>query len=98
MSLLAPKPVPLFGRHVLSVSFASAAFGYLTTSARLRAAGPTVSGLQLAPAVLRVGIAQGLAVTPLVGTILSGINPRDAGSASGALSTTLQIGSITGVA
>jgi hypothetical protein len=44
-----------------------------------------------------IGLGQGLGMTPLVGTVLSGIEPEDAGSASGALSTTVQIGSVTGV-
>jgi hypothetical protein len=64
----------------------------------LSAAGANVTSLELAPGVLLIGIGQGLAITPLVGTILSGIDPKDAGSASGALSTTLQIGNVTGVA
>ncbi len=96
-SLSAPRLVPLFGRHVLSLGFGLAAFGYLSAAAVVSAAGPTLSPLELAPALLMVGLGQGLGVTPLVGTVLSGIQPRDAGAASGAMSTVLQIGQVTGV-
>src|SRR5919199_5116188 len=66
-------------------------------AALVSAAGTTVSAWELAPAVLLVGLGQGLGVTPLVGTVLSGIEPQDAGSASGALTTTIQIGLAVGL-
>jgi len=39
-SLLAPRFVPLLGRHVLTVGYLTAALGLLGTSAAVAAAGP----------------------------------------------------------
>jgi EmrB/QacA subfamily drug resistance transporter len=98
MSLLSPKLVPLLGRHVLTVGYAIAALGYVACAAVVTAAGASISGWKLAPALLLVGIGSGMATTPLVGTILSGVNPRDAGGASGVIATALQVGNALGVA
>jgi len=98
MSLVAPRLVPVLGRHVLSVGYAVSAVGFLTVATIAAAAGAEVHGWELAPALFVVGCGSGLAVTPLVGTILSGVNPRDAGAVSGMVATALQIGAALGIA
>lgn len=97
-SLAAPRLVPLLGRHVLSVGYITAALGLLGTAATAAAAGGHLSGLELAPTLLVAGLGQGLGMSPLVGTIISGVSPKDAGAASGVVTTTLQIGNVLGVA
>jgi EmrB/QacA subfamily drug resistance transporter len=52
----------------------------------------------LIPALLLVGLGQGLFVTPLFNTALGGVRHVDIGSASGVLSTMQQIGAAFGVA
>ena len=52
----------------------------------------------LIPALLLLGVGQGLLVTPLFSTILGGIQHGDIGSASGMLSTMQQVGGAFGVA
>ncbi len=97
-SLAAPRLVPLLGRHVLTLGYATAAFGLLATSATAAAAGGQLRGWELAPALLIAGLGQGLGMTPLVGTIIGGLAPRDAGAGSGVVTTSLQIGNVLGVA
>ncbi len=97
-SLAAPRLVPVLGRHVLSAGYITAALGLLGTAATAAAAGAHLSGWELAPALLIAGIGQGLGMSPLVGTIISGVDPAEAGAASGIVTTTLQIGNVLGVA
>jgi len=97
-SLVAPRFVPLLGRHVLTVGYLTAALGLLGTSAAVAAAGANLAGWQLAPTLLIAGLGQGLGMSPLVGTIIGTLSPREAGAGSGVVTTTLQIGGALGVA
>jgi hypothetical protein len=56
------------------------------------------SVLALVPGLALVGVGIGLCFTPLTSTVLAGIDPGRAGSASGALSTIQQVGFALGVA
>ncbi|MFL6072420.1 MAG: MFS transporter [Mycobacteriales bacterium] len=97
-SLAAPKLVPLLGRHVLSVGYVIAALGLLATAATVAAAGADLSGWELAPTLLIAGLGQGLGMSPLIGTIIAGLEPADAGAGAGVVTTTLQVGNMLGVA
>lgn len=97
-SLAAPRLVPLLGRGVLSLGYLIAALGLLGAAAIAAAAGAHVTGWELAPTLFISGLGQGLGMSPLVGTIISGLAPADAGAGSGMVTTTLQIGSALGVA
>jgi EmrB/QacA subfamily drug resistance transporter len=97
-SLLAPRLVPLLGRLVLLIGYVIAALGLLATAATAGAAGAGATGWELAPSLFIAGFGQGLGMTPLVGTIISGLAPEDAGAGSGVVTTTLQIGNAIGVA
>jgi EmrB/QacA subfamily drug resistance transporter len=52
----------------------------------------------LIPALLADGIGMGLLTAPLVATVLAGMEARDAGAATGVLSTANQVGNTIGVA
>lgn len=97
-SLWAPKLVPLLGRRVLSVGYVTAALGLLATAATVWSAGAGLAGWQLAPTLLIAGLGQGLGMSPLVGTIIAGLEPADAGAGAGVVTTTLQVGNVLGVA
>jgi EmrB/QacA subfamily drug resistance transporter len=97
-SLLAPRLVHLLGRSVLSLGYVIAALGLLATAGTASAAGAHVSGWELAPPLFIAGLGQGLGMSPLVGTIIAGLRPEDAGTGSGVVTTTLQIGNALGVA
>ncbi|WP_152648778.1 MFS transporter [Streptacidiphilus anmyonensis] len=97
-SLLAPRLVPVLGRHVLAIGYVLAAFGLFGTAATAAAAGASLSVWALAPTMLLTGVGQGLGMSPLVGTILSSVPPKDAGGASGVVTTSMQTGNVLGVA
>jgi len=98
MSLVAPKLVPLLGRHVLSVGYATAALGFVTLAVIVFAADDAAKAWELGPSLFLAGAGIGLAVTPLVGTILSSVQPKDAGAVSGIVATAFQVGGSLGVA
>ena len=97
-SLAAPRLVPVLGRHVLTFGYALAALGLLATAATAHAAGTSLTVWTLAPTLLLTGLGQGLGMSPLVGTIISGVAPEDAGSASGIVTTSMQTANVLGVA
>ena len=97
-SLAAPRLVPFFGRHVLTIGYSIAALGLLGTAATVAAAGSGLVGWELAPMLLIAGLGQGLGMSPLVGTIIAGLEPGEAGAGAGIVTTTLQTGNVLGVA
>jgi EmrB/QacA subfamily drug resistance transporter len=97
-SLAAPRFVPLFGRHVLSIGYVTAALGLLGTATTAYAAGTRLVGFELAPFLFVAGLGQGLGMTPLVGTVIANLRAQEAGAGAGVVTTTLQIGNALGVA
>ncbi|MEZ0066616.1 EmrB/QacA subfamily drug resistance transporter [Streptacidiphilus sp. MAP12-20] len=97
-SLVAPRLVPVLGRHVLGIGYVLAALGLLGTAATAAVAGTSLTAWSLAPTMLLTGIGQGLGMSPLVGTILSSVEPKDAGGASGIVTTSMQTANVLGVA
>jgi MFS family permease len=98
MSLTAPRLVPVLGRHVLTVAYVMAGLGLLGTAATAAAAGSGLTGWELAPMLFVTGLGQGLGMSPLVGTVIAGVRPEDAGGAAGVVTTVLQTGNVFGVA
>ncbi|MEY9937875.1 MFS transporter [Streptacidiphilus sp. MAP5-3] len=97
-SLVAPRLVPMLGRHVLGAGYVLAALGLFGTAATAAVAGSSLTVWSLAPTMLLTGIGQGFGMSPLVGTILSGVPPQDAGGASGIVTTSMQTANVLGVA
>src|SRR5439155_11727890 len=64
----------------------------------VRLAGTELGVWTLTPAMLLVGVGQGFGMSPLIGSVLSGIRHEDAGSAAGALTTSFQVGQSLGIA
>jgi EmrB/QacA subfamily drug resistance transporter len=82
------------GVQVLAVGAVLVGLGCLALLEADRAA----SSLALAPGLALVGAGIGLVLVPLSSTVLADIDPRQAGSAAGVLSTAHQAGGATGVA
>jgi EmrB/QacA subfamily drug resistance transporter len=97
-SLAAPRLIPLLGRQVLTVGYVIAAFGLMATATTAYAAGAHLHGFELAPSLFITGFGNGLGLSPLVGTVISGLEPREAGAGAGVVTTTLQVGNALGVA
>jgi EmrB/QacA subfamily drug resistance transporter len=97
-SLAAPRLIPLLGRQVLTVGYIIGAFGLLVTATTVYSAGAHLHGFELAPSLFLTGLGNGLGLSPLVGTVISGLAPEEAGVGAGVVTTTLQVGSALGVA
>ncbi|MFF5492725.1 MFS transporter [Streptomyces aquilus] len=97
-SMNATKFAAKLGRQVIAVGAVIMAVGLIVigiTAAQLGDGGHTA---WLIPGLAIDGAGMGLAVAPLASTVLARVNPQYAGSASGVLTTGLQIGNSIGVA
>jgi EmrB/QacA subfamily drug resistance transporter len=94
----APELTKRFGRSVVAAGGVSLALGLLVLALVTAEIGVGGSVLALVPGLVLVGAGIGLCYTPLTSTVLSGIDPAQAGAASGAMSTITQVGYALGVA
>jgi EmrB/QacA subfamily drug resistance transporter len=97
-SIASPKLVSRLGRQALALGGiirAVALAGLALTVAAIGVGGDTAA---LVPALLVDGVGMGLLTAPLVSTVLAGMQARDAGAATGVLSTAQQVGNTIGVA
>ena len=89
---------PRFGRKVLMAGALITAVGfasYIWVGSRYET---SITSWQMVVPLVLTGIGFGLVVAPMVDAILSGVPIHDAGSASGVLNTTHQVGMALGVA
>jgi EmrB/QacA subfamily drug resistance transporter len=97
-SLAAPRLIPLLGRQVLTLGYITSTFGLAATATTVFSAGARLHGFELAPSLFIVGLGNGLGLSPLVGTVIAGLAPQEAGAGAGVVTTTLQVGNALGVA
>lgn len=95
---LSKTVIPALGRRSLTIGALLAAAGTATTGLVAIHTGNSLSTLDLAPGLFVLGAGMGLLVVPLVPFILSGVDPDNAGSASGVASAVQQLGGAIGVA
>ncbi|HSA50204.1 MAG TPA: MFS transporter [Yinghuangia sp.] len=96
--LAASRAAPrLAARHGRQVVAAGAVLRVLALGGLLTAVGCDASLLWMVPALLADGFGMGLALAPIMGTVLAGVSPRHAGSAAGVLTTAQQVGGALGV-
>jgi EmrB/QacA subfamily drug resistance transporter len=86
------------GRQTLALGGLTMAIGLTALELTVRHLGGTDSVALLVPALVVDGIGMGLAVAPLVNTVLSRVDPHQAGAAGGVLATAQQVGNALGVA
>ncbi len=96
-SLRAPALALRFGRGLVGIGALVAMAGDLLLVLAAGRGGLDVPLAALAPGLLLLGAGQGLCITPLTSIVLSGADASSAGSITGALSTTQQIGNAVGV-
>jgi EmrB/QacA subfamily drug resistance transporter len=94
----APKLTARYGRSVVAAGGLSLAAGLGLLAVEIADVGVGGSMMVLVPGLVLVGAGIGLCFTPLTSTVLGGIDPARTGAASGAMSTTLQVGYAVGVA
>ncbi|MFI9077477.1 MFS transporter [Streptomyces sioyaensis] len=96
-SLLAGR-LARYGRRVLQLGALTGLVGFLGTVALAVHSGAGLTAWELTPALVLVGVGNGLLVTPLLNAVLGTVGPAEVGMASGVLSTGQQIGGAVGVA
>ena len=94
----APQLAQRYGRNIVAIGGTSLALGLALLALAVAELGTGGSLLALAPGLALAGTGIGLCFTPLTSTVLANVAAARAGSASGALSTTQQIGFALGVA
>jgi EmrB/QacA subfamily drug resistance transporter len=97
-SAVSVRLAPRLGRAILSLGCLLLVAGMLAVMATVSRYGEGIHSWQLLPALVVCGLGLGCTIPPLLNVILAGISGRNAGSASGVLSTTQQVGGALGVA
>jgi MFS family permease len=97
-SAQAPALVMRFGRRLLAVGALVLASGHGLLFAAVANIGVGGSIVQLVPGLVLIGAGMGLLLVPLTTTILSNVQTRHAGGASGAVTTVQNVGGALGVA
>jgi EmrB/QacA subfamily drug resistance transporter len=89
---------PRFGRRVLMAGALVNAAGFVVYLWVAAHYGPAIQPWQMVGPLVVMGFGFGLVVAPMVDALLTGVPVRDAGSGSGLLSTTQQVGIALGIA
>jgi EmrB/QacA subfamily drug resistance transporter len=97
-SLGSVRVQPKLGSRTINVGAALMMCGLIALLWMARARGASLTGLELAPALMIYGTGQGFVMPNLISTVLINIKGHDAGSASGVLTTVQQCSFATGVA
>jgi EmrB/QacA subfamily drug resistance transporter len=97
-SAMSARLAPRMGKSILNLGALLIVVGIISVIITLHETGVGVAPYQLTPALLVSGLGLGLIIAPLINVILATINTAIAGSASGVLTTTQQIGGAVGVA
>lgn len=97
-SLFGRPLVARFGLKVLVCGTVVSALGVLAMAAELHVLGGDVTAPWLLAPLGLVGLGGGLTLPSVIGAVMSGIRPAQAGAASGVLSTAQQFSGATGVA
>ena len=97
-SVMSTRVAPRLGKWTIAIGAGLLATGVLAIILTLHLRGVDVSTLDLVPSFLVAGLGMGTVIAPLLNIILAGVPGRDAGSASGVLTTFQQLGGAVGVA
>lgn len=96
-SLLSPKLAGRIGAYVLTVGAVMTFIGYLALGLSIWATGWSPNVWLWLPALTLLGAGQGFVAAPLTNAVLSKVGQQDIGSASGILTTGMQLASAIGI-
>lgn len=98
IGLFGQKLIPKLGRYALSLGAIVMAIGLAVTFIVVQQNGLDTAPLQFAPGLLVTGLSMGLIMAPIFALVLTDVDPRHAGSASGIMNAVQQLGSAIGIA
>jgi len=97
-SIASQRITAKYGSRMITTGGAIAAVGVVVLLVVLQASGGETSAARLIGPMVLIGLGNGLAVPALVGSVLAGVRPQQAGAAAGVLTTAQQFASAAGVA
>jgi EmrB/QacA subfamily drug resistance transporter len=83
-------------RRTMFLGFAATAVGLLAALGTIVVQDDPVNAWWLSPALAVIGVGSGLAIAPFFDIVLSGVDERETGSASGTLTSAQQVGNALG--
>jgi len=98
IGLLGQKVIPKLGRYAMSLGTIIMAIGLVTTYLFVKNSGADVTGWEFIPGLLITGAGMGLVMGPIFSVVLTDVDPKHAGSASGVLNAVQQLGGAIGIA
>lgn len=97
-SLFSSRVAAKLGAHVLTVGAVLTTAGYLLLGWAVTTTGASTEIGAWLPALAALGVGQGFVAAPLTNIVLAKIRTTDIGSASGVMTTSIQIASTIGIA
>jgi EmrB/QacA subfamily drug resistance transporter len=97
-SAMSTRVAPRLGKWTIAIGSSLLVIGMLGLILTLHLRGTSVTSYDLIPTFVISGLGLGTVIAPLLNIILAGVPGRDAGSASGVLTTFQQLGGAIGVA
>jgi MFS family permease len=98
MSILSPRFSARLGARSITLGASITTLGTIALAATGARYGAGLTGWDLAPATVLIGLGQGIALPSLIGAVLAHVRPERAGAAAGILTTTQQFGAASGIA
>jgi len=98
MSILSPWFSARLGARSITLGASITTLGTIALAATGARYGAGLTGWDLAPATVLIGLGQGIALPSLIGAVLTHVRPERAGAAAGILTTTQQFGAASGIA
>jgi EmrB/QacA subfamily drug resistance transporter len=98
MSILSPRFSARLGARSITLGASITTLGTIALAATGARYGAGLTGWDLAPATVLIGLGQGIALPLLIGAVLTHVRPERAGAAAGILTTTQQFGAASGIA
>ena len=98
MSILSPRFSARLGARSITLGASITTLGTIALAATGARYGAGLTGWDLAPATVLIGLGQGIALPSLIGAVLTHVRAERAGAAAGILTTTQQFGAASGIA
>lgn len=98
IGLFGQKLIPKLGRYAMSFGAVVMAAGLVITYLFVKHSGLDTTPWEFIPGLLVTGLGMGLVMSPIFSVVLSDVDPKHAGSASGVMNAVQQLGGAIGVA
>jgi EmrB/QacA subfamily drug resistance transporter len=98
IGLFGQKLIPKLGRYALSLGTVVMSIGLITTYLFVKNTGIDTTPWEFVPGLLITGMGMGLVMAPIFAVVLTDVDPKHAGSASGVMNAVQQLGAAIGIA